>query len=56
MEAYDSPMTREEDVATNYVGAVSSEEDIPARVEAGFPEQFRRRTLIETPLASDRAQ
>jgi hypothetical protein len=56
MEYYDAEMTREEYVLTNYLGAVTPEEDITAAVEATFPEQFRRKTLLDTQPASDRAQ
>jgi len=50
MEYYDAEMTREEYVATNYMGEVP--DVIPADVEATFPKQFRRATLSETPPAS----
>ena len=53
-ESYDAEMTREEHVATNYVG--EAPDDIPADVEATFLVQFRRRTLSETPPASARIQ
>jgi hypothetical protein len=56
MEYYDAEMTREEYVLTNYLGAVTPDEDIPASVEATFPEQFRRATLLDRRPASDRAQ
>ncbi len=45
MEYYDAEMTREEYVATNYLGTVP--DTIPADVEDGWPEQFRRATLLE---------
>ena len=54
MEYYDAEITREEFVATNYMGEVP--DAIPADVEATFPVQFRRATLLETPLASDKFQ
>jgi len=44
MEYYDADMTREEYVATNYVGEAL--DAIPADVEATFPRQFRRATLL----------
>ena len=56
MEAYDAEITRDEYILTNYVGAVTPEEDIPAAVEATFPEQFRRRTLLDTRPASKGVQ
>jgi hypothetical protein len=56
MECYDVEMTREEYILTNYVGAVTPEEDIPAAVEATFPEQFRRRTLLDAQPAPEGVQ
>ena len=54
MEYYDAEMTREEYVATNYVGEVP--DGIPADIETTLPAQFRRVTLLETPPASDKVQ
>jgi hypothetical protein len=56
MEYYDAEITRDEYILTNYVGAVTPEEDIPAAEEATFPEQFRRRTLLDTRPASEGVQ
>jgi hypothetical protein len=56
MEYYGAEMTREEYILTNYLGAVDPDDPIPADVEATFPEQFRRATLLETPPASDNIQ
>lgn len=56
MEYYGAEMTRDEYVATNYVGEVQPHDAIPADVEATFPVQFRRETLLETPPASDKVQ
>lgn len=56
MEYYGAEMTREEYILTNYLGEVGPDEAIPADVEATFPEQFRRETLLETPPASEKVQ
>jgi hypothetical protein len=56
MEYYDAEMTREEYVRTAFVGTVDPEKVIPACVEATFPVQFRRTTLLETPPQSERVQ
>jgi hypothetical protein len=54
MEYYGAEMTREEYVATNYMGEVP--DAIPADVEATFPEHFRRATFVETPPVSESVQ
>ena len=51
MEYYEDDMTRENYVATNYLG--EPDDCIPVDVEATFPSQFRRSTLLETPAASE---
>lgn len=56
MEAYEDEMTRENYIATNFLGEVGPDDEIPADVEEAFPEQFRRATLLKTPSASDRVQ
>lgn len=53
---YGSPETREEYLAVSYLGEVDPEDEIPVEVEKTFPEQFRRKTLIETPPASEKVQ
>lgn len=54
MDYYDAEMTREEYIATNYVGEGPGA--IPGDVEATFPAQFRRATLLQTPPASEEIQ
>ncbi|HTC49279.1 MAG TPA: hypothetical protein VK722_18300 [Candidatus Aquilonibacter sp.] len=56
MEYYDAEMTRDEYVLTNFVGEVEPDAFIPVDVEATFPAQFRRRTLLDTPSASNSVQ
>jgi hypothetical protein len=56
MEYYDAEMTRDEYVLTNFVGEVAQDSFIPLDVEATFPVQFKRRTLLDTPSASNSAQ
>jgi hypothetical protein len=56
MEYYDAEMTREEYVLTNFVGTVQPDKYIPVDVEATFPKQFRCRTLLDTPPASEELQ
>ena len=56
LKHYGSPLTREEYLAVSYLGRVSPEEEIPADVEETFPEQFRRKTLVETPPVSEKVQ
>lgn len=56
MEYYDAEMTREEYILTSYLGEVRRDDLIPFDIEATFPEQFRRATLIETKCISDTAQ
>jgi hypothetical protein len=51
MEFYGVEMTREEYIATNYLG--EPDDCIPVDVEATFPSQFRRSTLLETPAESE---
>ena len=43
-------------IALCYLGGVDPEEEIPVAVEEPFPEQFRRKTLVETPPVSDKVQ
>jgi hypothetical protein len=54
MEYYEDDMTRENYVATNYLG--EPDDCIPVDVEATFPAQFRPRTLLDTPSASNSVQ
>jgi hypothetical protein len=56
MKRYGVPLTRDEYIALNYLGSVGPEDEIPEAVEETFPEQFRRKTLIETPPASEKVQ
>ena len=56
LKYYGSPLTREEYIAVCYLGGVDPEEEIPVAVEETFPEQFRRKTLVETPPVSDKVQ
>ena len=56
LKHYGSPLTREEYLAVSYLGEVDPEEEIPVAVEETFPEQFRRKTLIETPPVSEKVQ
>jgi hypothetical protein len=56
MKYYGVPLTREEFICFSYLGEVDPEEEIPAEVEETFPEQFRRKTLVETPPASESIQ
>ena len=55
MEYYEDDMTRENYIATNYLGEPDDVADdcIPVDVEATFPSQFRRSKLLETPAASE---
>lgn len=53
---YGSPLTREEFLIVSYLGEVDPDEEIPEDVEATFPEQFRRKTLVETPPLSEKVQ
>jgi hypothetical protein len=53
MEYYDAEMTRDEYVLTNFVGEVEPDAFIPVDVEATFPSQFRRTTLLNTRPVSD---
>jgi hypothetical protein len=56
LKHYGSPLTREEFLTVSYLGEVDPDEEIPEDVEETFPEQFRRKTLVETPAASNRIQ
>ena len=56
LKYYGSPLTRDEYLAVCYLGEVDSDEEIPDDVEETFPEQFRRKTLVETPPVSDKVQ
>ena len=56
LKHYGSPVTREEYLAVSYLGEVDPDEEIPDDVEETFPEQFRRKTLVETPPVSDKVQ
>ncbi len=56
MKYYGSPLTREEYLAVAYLGEVDPEEEIPEDVEETFPEQFRHKTLLDTPLVSEKIQ
>ena len=56
LKYYGSPLTRDEYLAVSYLGRVSPEEEIPVDVEGTFPEQFRRKTLVETPPVSEKVQ
>jgi hypothetical protein len=56
MKYYGVPLTRDEYIGFCYMGEVAPHETIPAEVEETFPEQFRRKTLIETPPVSHEIQ
>ena len=56
LKHYGSPLTREEYLAVSYLGEVNPEKEIPADVEETLPEQFRRKTLVETPTISVKIQ
>jgi len=56
MKRYGIPLTRTDYVHLNYLGSVGPEDEIPEDVEETFPRRFRRKTLIETPPASDEVQ
>jgi len=56
LKHYGSPLIREEYLAVSYLGEVNPEEEIPVAVEETFPEQFRRKTLVETPSVSEKVQ
>jgi hypothetical protein len=56
MKYYGSPLTRDEYLAVSYLGKVGPEDEIPVAVEETFPEQFRRRTLVDTPPMSEKVQ
>jgi hypothetical protein len=56
LKHYESPLTREEYLAISYLGEVDPDEEIPDDVEETFPEQFRRKTLVETPPVSEKVQ
>jgi hypothetical protein len=56
MKYYGSPLTRDEYLAVSYLGKVGPEDELPVDVEETFPEQFRRKTLVETPTLSAKIQ
>jgi hypothetical protein len=56
LKHYGSPLTRDEYLAVSYLGEVDPDEEIPDDVEETFPEQFRRKTLIDTPPVSEKIQ
>ena len=56
LKYYGSPLTREEYLAVSYLGEVDPKEEIPVALEETFPEQFRRKTLVETPTLSAKIQ
>jgi hypothetical protein len=56
LKHYGSPLTRDEYLAVSYLGEVDAEEEIPADVEETFPEQFRRKTLVDTPPVSEKVR
>ena len=56
LKHYGSPLTREEYLNVCYLGEVDPDGEIPDDVEATFPEQFRRVTLIDTPPVSEKVQ
>jgi hypothetical protein len=56
LKYYGAPLTRQEYLAVAYLGKVDPDEEIPADVEETFPEQFRRKTLVETPPVSEKIQ
>ncbi len=56
LKHYGSPLTRDEYLAVSYLGEVDPDEEIPDDVEETWPEQFRRKTLLQTPPASDKVQ
>ena len=56
LKYYGSPLTREEYLTVSYLGEVDPEDDIPEDIEETFPEQFRRKTLLETPSLSVKVQ
>jgi hypothetical protein len=56
MDYYEDDMTRENYIATNYLGEVGPDDDIPEDVESDWPEQFKRKTLLDASLMSARVQ
>jgi hypothetical protein len=56
LKYYGSPLTRDEYLAVSYLGKVGPDDKIPVDVEETWPEQFRRKTLLQTPAASDKIQ
>ena len=56
LKHYGSPLTREEYLAVCYLGEVDPDEEIPDDVEETFPEQFRRKMLVEMPTLSAKIQ
>ena len=56
MKYYGSPLTRDEYVAVAYLGTLSPDDPVPEEVEETWPEQFRRKTLVEAPPLSAKIQ
>ena len=56
LKHYGSPLTRDEYLAVCYLGEVDPDEEIPDEIEETWPEQFRRKTLVETPPVSEKIQ
>ena len=54
MKYYKSPLTREEFLSLHFMGEIP--EFIDPEEEADFPEQFRRKTLLDTPPVSEKVQ
>ena len=54
MKYYESPLTRQEFFSLHFMGEIP--ELIDPEEEAGFPEQFRLATLLETPPATGKVQ
>jgi hypothetical protein len=56
MDYYEDDMTRDNYVATNYVGTVMPNDDTSDAIEDHWPERFRRKTLLEAPCQSTEIQ
>jgi hypothetical protein len=56
LKYYGSPLTRDEYVAVSYLGKVGPDDPVPDDVEETWPEQFRRKTLVEMPTLSAKIQ
>jgi hypothetical protein len=56
MDYYEDEMTRENYIATTYVGSVGPDDTIPGDVEDGWPMQFRRKALLHADLVSGKIQ